>query len=106
MVMAGAYRKWGRTPGVGGHMIRDRLDFWGDVVGELNHAYAKHGRDQWGRHEMYAILKEEVDELWDAIKRDAGGEEVYSELVQVAAMCVRYVETGNRYHIGPKAGVL
>lgn len=28
---------------------------------ELDRAYSKHGRAQWGRHEFYAILKEEVD---------------------------------------------
>jgi len=64
---------------------------------ELDHAYAKHGRDPWGRHEFYAILLEEVEELWDAIKSDAPQEEVLAELRQVAAMCFRYVETGDRY---------
>jgi NTP pyrophosphatase (non-canonical NTP hydrolase) len=64
---------------------------------ELDHAYAKHGREPWGRHEFYAILLEEVDELWDAIKQDRPQDEVLAELVQVAAMCFRYAETGDRY---------
>ena len=64
---------------------------------ELDRAYSKHGRDQWGRHEFYAILKEEVDELWDAIKADHPQSQVVMEAVQVAAMCFRYLETKDRY---------
>lgn len=67
------------------------------ISAELDHAYAKHGRDPWGRHEFYGVLKEEVDELWDAIKSDAPMSDVLDELVQVAAMCFRYYETGDRY---------
>ena len=68
------------------------------VEEELDAAYKKHGREPWGRHEFYGILKEEVDELWDAIKADRLPEEVFEELIQVAAMCLRYAETGNRYN--------
>jgi hypothetical protein len=64
---------------------------------ELNQAYAKHGREPWGRHEFYGILKEEVDELWDDIKSDAPIDNVLREALQVAAMCARYLETGDRY---------
>ena len=64
---------------------------------ELDRAYGKHGRDQWGRHEFYAILKEEVDELWDAIKADKPQEDVRDEAIQIAAMVFRYLETGDRY---------
>ncbi len=67
------------------------------VRGELDHAYRKHGRDPWGRHEFYAILLEEVEELWAEIKADAPQEKVLAELRQVAAMCFRYAETGDRY---------
>ena len=70
------------------------------IEAELVRAYAKHGREPWGRHEFYAILKEEVDELWDAIKADEPTERVLEEAVQVAAMCVRYMQTGDRYR-GP-----
>jgi NTP pyrophosphatase (non-canonical NTP hydrolase) len=64
---------------------------------ELDRAYAKHGREPWGRHEFYGILLEEVDELWDAVKRDEPLERVHAEAIQVAAMCFRYIETGDRY---------
>jgi N-acetylglucosamine kinase-like BadF-type ATPase len=67
------------------------------VICELERAYAKHGKAQWGRHEFYAILKEEVDELWDAIKDDAPHKKVEVEAIQIAAMVFRYLETGDRY---------
>jgi NTP pyrophosphatase (non-canonical NTP hydrolase) len=69
----------------------------GDLAQELERAYRKHGRAQWGRHEFYAIMLEEVDEAWDAIKSDAPQHELEKELLQIAAMCVRYLETGDRY---------
>lgn len=74
-----------------------RLLLFDKIKAELDHAYAKHGRNQWNRHEFYAILLEEVDELWDAIKADEPQERVYEELKQVAAMCFRYYETQDRY---------
>jgi len=64
---------------------------------ELNRAYSKHGREQWGRHEFYGILKEEVDELWDAIKADHPQGQVVMEAIQIAALCFRYLETRDRY---------
>lgn len=67
------------------------------IMCELERAYAKHGREQWGRHEFYAILKEEVDELWEDIKSDAPQENVRKEAIQIAAMVFRYLDTGDRY---------
>ena len=74
-----------------------RTQFFEQVSDELERAYNKHGAEPWGRHEFYAILKEEVDELWDAIKTDAPTSDLYDEAIQVAAMCVRYFETDDRY---------
>lgn len=74
-----------------------RLAAFDRISRELDRAYEKHGRDQWGRHEFYAILKEEVDELWDAIKADKPQEDVRDEAIQIAAMVFRYLETGDRY---------
>lgn len=74
-----------------------RFRLFGRIAEELDRAYAKHGAAQWGRHEFYGILKEEVDELWADIKADAPQEQLEKELVQVAAMCVRYFETRDRY---------
>lgn len=75
--------------------IRDGIT--SQISEELDKAYRKHGAEQWGRHEFYAILKEEVDELWDAIKGDEPQERVLEEAIDVAAMCFRYMETGDRY---------
>lgn len=41
-------------------------------------------------HEGYAILLEEVDELWDEIKANNHGRAI-DEALQVAAMAVRFV---------------
>ena len=77
--------------------VSERAIFFSKVLNELDSAYRKHGSDQWGRHEFYAILKEEVDELWDAIKTDIPQDEVIKELIQVVCVCLRYYETGDRY---------
>lgn len=68
-----------------------------EIAAELDRAYAKHGREQWGRHEFYGIIREEFDEMWGDIKADADQETLRKEIVQVAAMCFRYLETGDRY---------
>lgn len=41
-------------------------------------------------HEGYAVLKEEVDELWDAIKKN-DLKNAREEAVQVAAMALRFL---------------
>jgi len=43
------------------------------------------------RHEGYAVIKEELDELWDSIKQDAPLADVKEEAVQVAAMALRFL---------------
>ena len=78
-----------------------RGDIQRAIERELEHAYAKHGRERWGRHEAYAIILEELEEAWEAIKSDAPSADVQAELVQVAAMCYRYLETGDRYRDAP-----
>lgn len=83
------------TPGSAIPMLRRHI--MQAISAELDHAYGKHGRGQWGRHEFYAILKEEVDEMWDAIKSDDPIEDVRKEAIQIAAMVFRYLETGDRY---------
>lgn len=70
-----------------------RSDFFDLMEMELSRAYAKHGSAPWSRHEFYAILLEEVEEAWIDIKRDAPDIDLLKEIVQVAAMCARYVET-------------
>lgn len=45
-------------------------------------------------HEAYAVIKEEVDELWDEIKKEKGTKgnvKIRKELIQVCAMGLRYL---------------
>lgn len=41
-------------------------------------------------HEGFAVLKEEVDELWEAVRGFDGGD-ARAEAVQVAAMAIRFI---------------
>lgn len=44
-------------------------------------------------HYFYAVIKEELDEVWELVKSQHGStDEMISELVQVAAMCRRFAE--------------
>jgi len=44
-------------------------------------------------HEGYAVLKEEVDELWEEIKRKNNSKEAMrKEAIQVAAMAFRFIQ--------------
>lgn len=73
-----------------------RHELLGKISSEIDRAYKLHGRRKWGRHEFYGILKEEVDELWATIKGDESQERLLEELIQVAAVCIRYAERGDR----------
>lgn len=67
--------------------VMDALD---EVFAEVKRSLDKHGGFRSG-HEGYAVLKEEVDELWDEIKNDnSGGVEARTEAIQIAAMAVKY----------------
>jgi len=62
--------------------LRDELDFATKTYPEFASA-----------HEGFAILQEEVDELWDLVKlkqskRDA--EDMQKEALQIAAMAIRF----------------
>lgn len=52
-------------------------------------------REKWpagfhSGHEGYAVLKEELEELWDAVKADDAAH-ARREAVQIAAMALRYL---------------
>jgi RNAse (barnase) inhibitor barstar len=67
-----------------------------DVIAELKRATEKFGEFQ-SCHEGYAIILEELDELWDVIKNNEGkcGEmkryRLMEEATQVAAMAIRFI---------------
>jgi len=68
-----------------------RVQFDELVAGELARA-----RDKFppinSVHEGYAVLLEEVDELWDEIKKGGPPHRALAELVQIAAMAQRLAE--------------
>lgn len=43
------------------------------------------------KHEGYAVLLEEIDELWEAVKTDKGWTKLEEEGIQVAAMALRFL---------------
>jgi hypothetical protein len=63
---------------------------------EIKRAKAKHPRDFASPHEGYAVIKEELEEAWDEIKRD-DTEAAVLEMVQVAAMALRFVAEFGKY---------
>lgn len=71
------------------------MDNFFDVQEELEFAQKKF-RPMASEHEGFAILKEEVDELWEAIRMKQNdpkrSEQVRKEAVQVAAMAMRFLE--------------
>lgn len=61
-----------------------------DTVRELNRATRIHGEFH-STHEGFAILKEEVDELWDEVKKNGSTARLRAEAKQVAAMAIRFM---------------
>ena len=63
-------------------------DFFDKARAELDRALALHG-ELSSLHEGYAVLLEEVDELWDIVKQKHSERDITalkSELIQIAAM--------------------
>ena len=45
-------------------------------------------------HEGYAVIQEEVDELWDLVKANKGikgNQEFKKECIQIASMAIRFI---------------
>ena len=61
-----------------------------DVYVELRRSTEIHGGFR-SQHEAYAILKEEVDELWDGIRHQDCNSRIRKEAIQIAAMAIRFV---------------
>jgi NTP pyrophosphatase (non-canonical NTP hydrolase) len=74
--------------------IKTRVDNALDEVGkELARALGLHPQRANSPHEGYAVILEELDELWDEVKKKRGGRDnaARKEAIQVAAMALRYV---------------
>jgi uncharacterized membrane protein YgaE (UPF0421/DUF939 family) len=65
-----------------------------EVENELELAKQKY-HSFHSNHEGYAVLKEEVDELWDLIKQSKlvyADDRMRKECIQIAAMAIRFIE--------------
>ena len=60
------------------------------VLQEYNQATEKFGGFQ-STHEGYAVILEELDELWTEIKSNSSKELMEKEAIQVAAMGLRFI---------------
>lgn len=61
------------------------------LADEMAHGYKRYGAYH-NSHELYAVLKEEVDEFWDTVKGNTSeSPEALYELLQVAAVALRYI---------------
>lgn len=73
------------------------------VKAELLRANKKHGALLHSAHEGYAVLKEEVDELWDDVKQD-NLVRASKEAIQVGAMAVKFIVCMDRVIISKQGG--
>ena len=65
-----------------------------EIADEIKLAQSKYGAFN-SSHEGYAVIKEEVDELWDMVKASKvsfADDLMKKECIQIAAMAVRFVE--------------
>ena len=61
-----------------------------EIIYEYAQATKKFGKFA-STHEGYAVILEEIDELWDEIKQNADKSSMRKEAVQVAAMGFRFI---------------
>ena len=80
------------------------------IINEAEQAKKTYGSFN-STHEMYAVLKEEVDEFWDVVKKNTERNygmakfkvpDLTAELIQIAAIAIRAInelETSKTKHI-------
>lgn len=71
--------------------LRAANDLGNEASNELLRAASHHGPMN-GPHEGYAVILEELDELWDLVKmKHPDKAEMRAEAIQIAAMALRFV---------------
>jgi len=70
------------------------MDVVAEITAELRRAIKKFPRPFASDHEGYAVILEELDEMWDDIKA-ADPVAAHREAVQVAAMAIRFIIDGD-----------
>lgn len=70
-----------------------------DVLEEFTKATKKHGAFN-SAHEGYAVILEEMDELWDEVKKNGSTKRMKEEAIQIAAMAMRFLHDvcDDQYH--------
>ena len=68
----------------------DKQGFLDAIAAEHDRATAKFPTFN-GAHEGYAVLLEEVDELWQEVKHGKNPDDLEAEAVQVGAMALRFL---------------
>lgn len=72
-------------------LLKSPIGLGEEAAAELSRALSLHG-PMHGPHEGYAVLLEEVDELWDEVrKRHPDPAAMRKEAIQIAAMALRFV---------------
>ena len=78
---------------------RDLLDIIiRKILSEYENASRKYGAIN-STYEGYAVIKKEIDELWDLIKVDGSILDMMDEAIQIASMSIRFI-----YDINYKGG--
>lgn len=67
------------------------MTFFDEAAAELARSNLKHRPNFYSLHEGYAVLLEEVDELWDIVRRQGPPDaaDVRRECLQIAAMAAK-----------------
>lgn len=67
-----------------------------DVEQELQSATTEHGEFFASNHEGYGVIMEEIEELWDEIKKKRSKRDpalMRAEAIQVAAIAVKFIRS-------------
>jgi glutamyl-tRNA reductase len=78
---------------------QERLNLLRDIHLEVERANM-HGARFASLHEAYAVILEELDEVWDIARqkrRDRDSEALRKELIQIAAMAVKAVDSMDHF---------
>jgi hypothetical protein len=65
-----------------------------DVFKEVRRAKSIYKEDFHNQHEGYAVILEEIDKLWDEVKKNQRNYDIPAqrkEAIQCAAMCIRFI---------------
>jgi len=70
-----------------------------DVIKEIEYAQSRFGEYK-SSHEGYAIIAEELDELWEEVKKHSHDYHAeYLEAKQIACTAIRYMEMCKRFNL-------